>query len=189
MLKMFCNPEHEDAIQQTHLLMESMRSKDDPWLMCVLNADRYGEESWEMHCFVHGFPTRNPGSWLPSTNPLACGNATCKSLPLQVWPPLWRKFGSSTESWLLRQDLECDTCKAERRRRCCVLREKDAADVRKFQAPPFTTAPYVHPFRRPSYHATQLRALHLAKMQNRRLLWCFAFDRVKGTRYVVVQPM
>ena len=93
---------------------------------------------------------------------------------------MWRQIGNSADSGLLRQDAKCDICKQERRRRCGVLRQVDAEDVRKFQAPPFTTASYVHPFRHPSHHATQLRALHLAKMQNRRVLWCVAFGQVKG---------
>ena len=63
-LKMFWKPQDVDSIQQTFLLTKAMRSKDE-WLNAVLAADRYGEESWEMYCFQHGLPIRNPGTWLP----------------------------------------------------------------------------------------------------------------------------
>ena len=45
---MFWNPDHEDAIQQTHLLTQSVRSKDEALRKNVLDAERYGQESWEM---------------------------------------------------------------------------------------------------------------------------------------------
>ena len=70
-LKMFWKPNDKDSIQKTFLLTESMRSKDK-WLIALLDADRYGQESWEMYCFVHGLPTRNPGSWLPGEKQLEC---------------------------------------------------------------------------------------------------------------------
>ena len=70
------------SIQRT-----SMRSKD-AWLNAVLNANRYGEETWEMYCFQHGLPTRNPGSWLPGPDKPACGNAQCARLAAEVWPAL-----------------------------------------------------------------------------------------------------
>ena len=37
---------------------------------------------------------------------------------------------------------------------------------------------YIHPFRHPSYHATQLRAIVFAKSNNRRLLWVIAYDKI-----------
>eukprot|EP00973_Karenia_brevis_P048769 6765689-Karenia_brevis.AAC.1 len=55
---MFWNPNAADSIQKTFVLEESMRRM-------ILEADRNGNQSWEMYCFVHGFPTRNVGSWLP----------------------------------------------------------------------------------------------------------------------------
>eukprot|EP00973_Karenia_brevis_P094026 12420370-Karenia_brevis.AAC.1 len=43
---------------------------------------------------------------------------------------------------------------------------------------PFANAPFVHPFRHPSLHATQLRALNSAKSHNRRLVWVAAYDKI-----------
>ena len=43
---------------------------------------------------------------------------------------------------------------------------------------PFSDAPVVHPFRHPSFHAQQLRALDFAKTANARLLWITAYDKL-----------
>ncbi len=45
--------DREDTIQRTSQLTQSMLT-GDPWLIAVLDADRNGEESWEMYCFIHG---------------------------------------------------------------------------------------------------------------------------------------
>ena len=49
-------------------------------------------------------------------------------------------------------------------------------DQAKFLSETFAAAPYVHPFRHPSFHATQLQALMFAKQTKRRLLWVVAHD-------------
>ena len=76
--------------------------------------------------------------------------------------------------------MECAVCKAERQRRCRV-RIPGGPDAACFSEPPFVDAPYVHPFRHPSFHAQQLRALDFAKAANRRLLWVAAQDKLKKT--------
>ena len=43
----------KDSIQQTFVLDKSMRSQD-PWLLQLLHADRYGAASWEMSVGVGG---------------------------------------------------------------------------------------------------------------------------------------
>ena len=179
-LEMFWVPHQEDAIQQTHLLTKAMRMRSDPWLKCVLEADRFGRESWEMYCFSHGYPTRNVGSWLPDRALPACGNGRCAALATKDWPAMWREAGNFVENWMQRKGMECDHCKKERVRRRVVLQQEDEVDMERFQSPPFSTAPYVHPFRHPSYFATHVRALHMAKVENRRLSWCVAFDKPKG---------
>ena len=68
----------EDSIQQTFELTENKRTKDK-WLEAVLQADRNGEETYEMYCFTHGLPTKNPGSWNPATNDVDCGEELCKT--------------------------------------------------------------------------------------------------------------
>ena len=43
---------------------------------------------------------------------------------------------------------------------------------------PFVDAPYVHPFKQPSFHAQQLRAMNFAKARGRRILWMKAVDKL-----------
>ena len=157
----------EDSIQQTFLLTEPMRTKD-PWLKAVLEADRNGNESWEMYCFTHGYPTRHTGSWLPGSKLPACGQSECARLAEEVWPEMWRRSRATWDNWLLRLEKECLICKRERKRRCCVLRPGMDEDRERYTTQPFTSAPYVHPFRHPSYHATQLRTVLFAKSGNKK---------------------
>ena len=177
MFKMFWNMKDEDCIQRTFVLTEPMRTKD-PWLKVLLDADRHGEESWEMYCFTHGLPTRNPGTWLPGKPFPACGEKNCATLAEGVWPDMWRRGRGTWENWLLRRERECAKCQEERERRCCVLRPHEEQDKQRYVSNPFASAPYVHPFRHPSYHATQLRAILYAKTNKRQLLWVTAHDKI-----------
>ena len=254
--KMFWQ-EGEDAIQRTFQLTQSMRT-GDPWLIAVLDADRNGEESWEMYCFTHGLPTRNCGSWMPQSEGPSCGQAKCAKLAEEIWPAMQKL------SWRKRQSEECEVCTQERRRRHCIvvsdetrhrevvapvadiaampppdpkqktgssvsdevggasrapeaesssLREQsvsegaqqkvasgpikrsrstipqrarvsdgdefdisDISSINRHKKPPFVDAPFVHPFRHPSYHAQQLRAITFAQARQQRLLWITAHD-------------
>ena len=74
--------------------------------------------------------------------------------------------------------MECAECAAERRRRCCVI-DTSGDEAARYTEEPFTHAPFVHPFRHPSYHAQQLRTLNFAKAMKRRLLWMTAHDVLK----------
>ena len=49
-------------------------------MRAVLDAERVGDESWEMYCFIHGLPTRNVGTWLPGREEPGCGNNRCAKL-------------------------------------------------------------------------------------------------------------
>ena len=62
----------KEKIHHLFELTQNLRAQDE-WLKAMLRADRYGAEDWEMHCFVHGLPTKNPGSWLPNINSSTCG--------------------------------------------------------------------------------------------------------------------
>ena len=91
---------------------------------------------------------------------------------------MWKRGHGTVENWRLRQEKECAICKQERKRRCCVLRPRNTEDHQKLQEAPFDAAPFVHPFRHPSYHATQLRAIAFAKCKQTRLYWVAAYDKV-----------
>ena len=86
--------------------------------------------------------------------------------------------------WKLRMDMECDICKKERCRRCCVIRATDES-FQQYTAELLATAPYVHPFRHPAYHAQQVRFLPFAKANKRRVMWCTAFDKILDRNNVV----
>ena len=83
------------------------------------------------------------------------------------------------DNWSFSANMECDKCKAERLRRCCILRAGADATFfeRRLQSPPFDVAPFVHPFRYPSFHATQLRAISFAKTNNQQVFWVAAYDK------------
>ena len=175
----------EDSFQETFELTESKRTKDE-WLKAVLQADRYGEETYEMYCFTHGIPTKNPGSWNPTTGTVECGRVHCMALAAKWEAEL---LSPTHKPWAERQAEECETCKAERKRRCNII-STSAENQERVKRAPFNTAAYVHPFRYPSAHAQQLRAIAFAKEKKQRLLWTTAYDkphpeaaaRLKGSR-------
>ena len=159
----------KDPIHHLFELTRSLRARDE-WLKEMLEADRYGCETWEMYCFVHGLPTRNPGSWLPSANGPTCGQPSCARLA-ETWSTQWRDV-----SWEIRRSAECEICQKERERRCCII-SGNARNTRRYLEDPFTDSPFVHPFRAPSYHAQHLRSISFAKKRQRRILWIAAFDK------------
>ena len=91
--KMFWHTKDKDSIQRTFTLTKPLRT-EDPWLQAVLEMDRYGEESWEVYCFAHGLPTRNPGSWDPKSGKLLCGCESCESLADTTWKTLLYRVAS-----------------------------------------------------------------------------------------------
>ena len=73
--------------------------------------------------------------------------------------------------------MECESCKAERNRRNCIIRGS-ARNQERYRLAPFANAPFVHPFRAPSYHAQHLRSLHFANSSGYRVLWVTAYDKM-----------
>ena len=162
----------EDSIQTSFELTESKRTTDK-WLQAVLAADRRGAETWEMYCFQHGLPTRNPGSYCPFEDKVTCKN--CEALQAEWRDP---KSVANQVRWAIRVQTECQTCKKERARRCIVI-SQSVDNQRRVQETPFTEAPYVSPFRYPSNHAQHLRAIQFAKAHSKRLYWITAYDAVQ----------
>ena len=167
------NPSRTDGIQHMFELTKSMRTPD-PWLKAVLDADRYGTESWEMYCFTHGLPTRHHGRWLPE--PFAGEGARCERC--EGLASKWEQEFRRKRTWALRRSDECEECRLERTRRCCIIRDDDE-NTRRYALPPFANAPFVHPFRHPSCHAQQLRTINFAKTTKSRLLWVTAHDELQ----------
>ena len=162
---------NKDGIQRLFELVQAERSKD-AWHLAVLNEDRNGAESWEVYCFVHGLPTRNPGTWLPQKDAPQCGDPLCMTLRLR-WDMLWRR---NAATWSDMVEMECQKCAAERQRRCCIITQKKMPEAHLEGI--FREAPFVHPFRSPTNHAQRLRSLNFARDRGCRILWVVAHDEL-----------
>ena len=108
-----------------------------------LYGARHGSQTHEVYCFTHGLPTKNVGSFMPSTGELLCGNKGCADLAAQ-WT---QQVLSAKNSWDGRRSQECDVCAMHRARRCRVVGCSDMSpDV---TSPAFVDAPFIHDFNAP----------------------------------------
>ena len=162
-------PGNQDCVQKLFELTQANRSKD-PWQLAVLAEDRNGTESWEVYCFIHGLPTRNPGSWLPLTDTPQCNDPLCLTLRVR-WQMMWQR---QVMTWKEMQEMECVHCATERKRRCCIITQKGDPEIHKKGI--FRDAPFVHPFRSPTNHAQRLRSLDFARVRKSKILWIVAHD-------------
>ena len=69
-----------NGLQHLFELTQPKRNSNDRWLQMMLTECRNGSQSWEVYCFIHGLPTRNPGSWLPDEEQIPCGDPLCATL-------------------------------------------------------------------------------------------------------------
>ena len=83
--------------------------------------------------------------------------------------------------------MECEKCKAERRRRCRIISQRGEDHDVHMQGR-FTSAPFVHPFRCPTNHAQRLRAWHFARFTKSRILWIVAHDELSKQTGNKTQP-
>ena len=172
------DPKMKDVFQELRELDVCKRNDGDAWLLIILEAHRHGKETWEMYSFTHGLATRNPGSWLPDAAGVgkgapACGDELCKTLAHR-WELAWQR---GTMTWLERQQMECELCQAERKRRCRIISQRESDG--EHMAGKFVSAPFVHPFRAPTNHAQRLRSLHFARVHGSRVFWVVAHDAPK----------
>ena len=152
-----------DSINCFRELSTERRCKD-PWLSHVLHGARHGTQTHEVYCFMHGLATKNPGSFLPSTGEVVCGNPKCADLAA-----LWtQQVLSATSSWEASRSQECDVCAMHRTHRCRVRGASDMSpDVFSTR---FIDAPFIHHLNAPKQHASQLRAVNFAFRTDRVLL-------------------
>jgi len=180
MLAMFWDSKktgYHDGIQRLFELTVPKRNTTDQWLQMVLEESRNGCQSWEVYCFVHGLPTRNPGSWLPNVAEPLCGDVLCSTLR-ERWDLLWKQ---DRTPWSERKSMECEVCRVERERRWCIIEQPGHAKSDRYLQGVFEEAPLVHPFRCPCNHAQRLRSLQFARKNQSRLLWIVAYDKVIST--------
>ena len=100
------------CVQGLTELTECVRT-DDEWLFQVQSEIRAGALTDESHRFLHGRPTRVPGSWVNGR--CDCGEVRCEALQKVA-----AKTHSTEAAAEVLQD-ECATCRAERAERCRVL--------------------------------------------------------------------
>ena len=160
-----------NSIQQLVEFTVNKRSGADLWFASLIDECRDGELSWDSYDFLHGYPTLACGSWIAKDDALACKSERCRELMESTWPAM-RRAG---QAWSIAQEMECDLCKTERRRRHRVL--DDASEGLQDLDPRFAKAPYVHPYNWPKYQAAQQRAVLFAKQQRSQLMWVRAVDQ------------
>ena len=122
------------------------------------------------------------GSWTPRPQVddpflLQCYSPECDALFSQ-----WKEGARRGLTWEEMQQTwpECNVCQEERQRRCRLVRCNDARIPRE----PFLSAPYVHQFNQPKYHAMLLRAAEHANAQRLYTLWYAAQDTPENPAHV-----
>ena len=149
--KMFWNNNGKNSMNKMIELTEAKRCKDK-WLLRFIQECRHGKQQWEMYNFIHGFPTKFVGSWMPpkaegDRYTLLCENENCYRLCDTIWPAQRQRC----TPWSEIVKAECERCRNERDTRCRV--QLDVSKDRKHLQSPFPDAPYLHPFNQPRYHA------------------------------------
>ncbi len=101
--------------EQTRVLHlnQSMRSGSDPWFSRLLDTCREGAMLPEDYNFLHGFPTA-------CSVDVNCVDAKCSGLAAAVQKAIRDKHRQWSGAWAKCKQLECDKCKAERKRRTRV---------------------------------------------------------------------
>ena len=146
-------------------LTECVRT-DDEWLFQVQNEIRAGALSDESHRFLHGRPTRVPGSWVNGR--CDCGEARCEELAKVA------AKAPSTEAAAKALQDECATCQAERAERCRVL--QGPGDARHLQQK-FLDAPAIVPNNDIKYDVNKSRSTEYAERTRQAITWVSARDR------------
>ena len=143
---------------------------DDEWLREVQEEMRHGRLSEDTHAFLHGLPTKMPGSWVEGD--VACRNASCRALAAEASKPC---RGGKTESSDYIALKECSKCRAARQERACVAL---CAGDSRFLAPAFIDCPAVFANNDIKYETNKLRARVYATKQNEAITYCAAKDTV-----------
>ncbi|CAE7884649.1 TTC28 [Symbiodinium microadriaticum] len=161
----------KDGLTHVFELTKEQRC-EDRWLSYVLRGARHGCLSQEAWCCLHGYPTIHAGSWMPWNDQCECKNTACADLPHR-----WSQDLNSTSprSWSERQADECAICRAERIRRCRVVKT-DSMATSPLQCGKFVSAPFVHALNAAKHIASQHRARTLAQDLKRILLWVVSKD-------------
>ena len=152
----------EDALTQPLFELEHEIRCQDAWLSEFLEGCRNGDQSAEHYYFMHGLPTMHTGCWLQRSGRSTCENLRCHQLNAHEIRD--RRWGGK-DAWNVIMMNECGLCQEERARRQRVMKDGDSRHTEH----PFTSAPYVHPYNTPKYHAQCRRAQCFAREHRRQL--------------------
>ena len=162
--------QNRDSVQRLWELKQPMRCTD-PWYIAFLTQCRNGNLCLEDYFFIHGSPTDTVGSMIPGADAPACGNPECARLQEEGWKEVFKNSKTITGAELMEQ--ECATCRKERAARAAVA--MTSGDER-FDAQPFSTAPYIHQLNDPKHAANLQRAQIWADTHQRSINWVTAHD-------------
>ena len=144
----------DGCVQGVTELTECVRTEDD-WLYSLQEEIREGKMSEDNWHFLHGRPTKVPGSWINGKCACACDN--CEKL-----------VGSPHV-----MAEECDVCKEDRRSRHRV--QNDPHDDRHLEEK-FIRAPCIFPNNDIKFDVNKRRAMLFAAATGQRITWSQAKD-------------
>ena len=155
-------------------LTECERTKDE-WLHEIQEEFRHGTVSMDTYNFLHGLPTRVPGSWV--NGDAACGKAACRSLATLSADAergkMQRKRSSSKSPAESIAEKECDICRAERASR---KRVASGPEDPRFRQEKFMAAPAIFANNDVKYDANKTRARAFAAATSALITYAVAKD-------------
>lgn len=144
-------------------LVQCERTRD-PWLQDVQAELRRGQLSQENFDFMHGRPTKVPGSWSQSAQEPLCKNIRCRKM---------HQHGSSAKAMV---DNECDICRRERASKRLVA--DGPQDPRFYKKLSEATA--LFPTNGVKCHVNRVRAEAWAPAHARHIYYAVAHDRISS---------
>ena len=162
----------ETGIQGVSELVEVERCKDE-WLREVQEEFRKGCLSKDNHKFLHGLPTKVPGSWVGkdvSCKTDACRQLATAHLDIRVSDLRGKRKIVADPSHIAQH--ECGVCRDERKRRCRV-----AQNLEVFKTEPFASAPAIFANNDVKYDNNKKRAEQYANDKNLAMTFVAAKDK------------
>ena len=143
------------VVQGVTELTETIRT-EDPWLLEVQQQMRAGSLSEDNWHFLHGRPTKVPGSWINGA--CECGHEACEKLA-----------GKKVD-----QEKECAICKEHRGNRHRVMNDEDD---KRYTEGKFITAPAIFPNNDIKCEVNKHRAQVYAAATKQAITWSQAKDK------------
>jgi hypothetical protein len=152
-------------------LTEPYRCKD-PWYNEFLEQCRFAVLTRDNYDFLHGNPTKVPGSWLDGR--AQCGNSSCFANNLLNPCGAKVKVKDPSKRRKVKGPQECKKCQLERCRRKRVVHE----DFDEIHTDRFEKAPAIVPNNDIKYDTNKKRAIRFAHSKQETIFWSVAKDTV-----------